>query len=292
MDVTFRENEPYYGLPTESGIYLSPPEEKQERGSVYDDGPTFVPVLAPTSGESRISNNTPSQGEDYTAGDNDNGFHEGEEDAMRDSPLPSQDVESTMHGDPGTNSNFYDSAAPINTTGQSDNQPSTSSENFPIAVRKSPRTRNPPRYLKDFVGHKYDITNYISYKYCNPSFQSFIASLDSTSIPHDWKEALEDSKWRDAMLEEMKALEKNKIWELVDLPRGKQPVGCKWVFAIKHTPEGKVERYKARLVAKGYTQTYGIDYEETFAPVAKMNSIRTLISCAANFDWNIYQLDV
>jgi hypothetical protein len=252
----------------------------------------FVPVLAPTSGESRISNNTPSQGEDYTAGDNDNGFHEGEEDAMRDSPLPSQDVESTMHGDPGTNSNFYDSAAPINTTGQSDNQPSTSSENFPIAVRKSPRTRNPPRYLKDFVGHKYDIANYISYKYCNPSFQSFIASLDSTSIPHDWKEVLEDSKWRDAMLEEMKALEKNKIWELVDLPRGKQPVGCKWVFAIKHTPEGKVERYKARLVAKGYTQTYGIDYEETFAPVAKMNSIRTLISCAANFDWNIYQLDV
>jgi hypothetical protein len=104
--------------------------------------------------------------------------------------------------------------------------------------------------------------------------------------------ALDDPKRKEAMLDEMRALEKNKTWELVDLPPGKQPVGCKWVFTIKHTPEGKIDRYKARLVAKGYTQTYGIDYEETFAPVAKMNSVRTLISCAVNFDWSIYQMDV
>jgi len=90
----------------------------------------------------------------------------------------------------------------------------------------------------------------------------------------------------------MRALEKNRTWELVDLPRGKQPVGCRWVFTIKHTPEGKVERYKARLVAKGFTQIYGIDYDETFALVAKMNSVRTLISCAINLDWDIYQMDV
>ena len=94
------------------------------------------------------------------------------------------------------------------------------------------------------------------------------------------------------MLEEMRALEKNRTWELVDLLQGKQPVGCKWIFTIKHTPEGKVEKYKARLVAKGYTQTYGIDYDETFAPVAKMNSVRTLISCVVNLDWDIYQMDV
>jgi hypothetical protein len=94
------------------------------------------------------------------------------------------------------------------------------------------------------------------------------------------------------MLEEMRALEKNKTWELVDLPPGKQPIGCKWVFTIKQTLEGKVDRYKARLVAKGYTQTYGIDYDEIFAPVAKMNSVRTLISCAVNLDWDIYQMDI
>jgi hypothetical protein len=94
------------------------------------------------------------------------------------------------------------------------------------------------------------------------------------------------------MLKEMKALEKNKTFELVDLPPRKQPVGCKWVFTIKHTPEGKVDRYKACLVAKGYTQSYEIDHDETFAPVAKMNSVRTLISCAVNLDWKIYQMDV
>ena len=94
------------------------------------------------------------------------------------------------------------------------------------------------------------------------------------------------------MLEEMRALEKNRTWELVDLPQGKQPIGWKWVFTIKHTPERTVERYKARLVAKGYTQTYGTDYDETFAPVAKINSVRTLISCAVNLDWDIYQMDV
>ncbi len=68
---------------------------------------------------------------------------------------------------------------------------------------------------------------------------------------------------------EMEALEQNKTWELVKLP----PVGCKWVFTVKYKADGTIERYKAQLVAKGYTQTYGIDYLETFAPVAKMNTV-------------------
>ena len=69
-------------------------------------------------------------------------------------------------------------------------------------------------------------------------------------------------------------------------------VGCKWVFTVKQTPEGKVDRYKARLIAKGYSQTYRIEYDETFAPVTKMGMVRTLISCAANFGWPLHQLDV
>ena len=75
------------------------------------------------------------------------------------------------------------------------------------------------------------------------------------------------------MQEEMRALKKNDTWDFVDLPNGKRAVGCKWVFTIKHKADGSVERYKARLVAKGFIQTYGIDYKETFALVAKMNSI-------------------
>lgn len=87
------------------------------------------------------------------------------------------------------------------------------------------------------------------------------------------------------MVEEMRALDKNKTRELVDLPRGKKPVECRWIFTVKYQANGSVEKYKARLVAKGYTQTYRIDYVETLALVAKMNSIKVLLSLATNQAW-------
>lgn len=88
------------------------------------------------------------------------------------------------------------------------------------------------------------------------------------------------------------ALERNGTWKLIPLPKGKKAIGCKWVFTVKETPEGNVERYKARLVTKGFTQFYGIDYDETFAPVAKMSIVRILVSLEANHRWQLYQLDV
>ena len=110
-------------------------------------------------------------------------------------------------------------------------------------------------------------------------------------MPRNIEEALDDPNWKSAVLEEFNALKKNGTWEIVDLPYDKKEVGCKWVFTIKCKADGTVERYKARLVAKGFTQTYGVDYQETFAPVAKLNSIRILLSLAANFNWPLYQLD-
>ncbi|GKB53087.1 putative reverse transcriptase, RNA-dependent DNA polymerase [Tanacetum coccineum] len=112
--------------------------------------------------------------------------------------------------------------------------------------------------------------------------RGFALSMYSDEIPANMEQALKSKHWKDAMEEEIKALIKNSTWEKRVLPPGKKTVGCRWVFTIKYKPDGTIERYKARLVAKGHTQTYGIDYSETFSPVAKINTIRVLISIAAN----------
>ena len=93
-------------------------------------------------------------------------------------------------------------------------------------------------------------------------------------------------------MEEKAALEKNGTWEIVQKPEDKSPMGCKWVFTIKYKSDGSIERYKARLMAKGFTQTYGIDFQKTFALVAKMNSIRVLLSLAINLDWPLLKFDI
>ena len=112
------------------------------------------------------------------------------------------------------------------------------------------------------------------------SNKSFVNQLSTVSIPNSVQEALADPRWKAAMNEKMKSLQKNETWELVDRPPGKKPVGCRWVYTVKHKADGTIERFKARLVAKGYTQTYGIDYTDTFAPVAKINTVRVLLSLA------------
>jgi len=94
------------------------------------------------------------------------------------------------------------------------------------------------------------------------------------------------------MVDAMTYLHKNEAWDLVELTAGKKPVNSKWVFKKKTNAEGKVEKYKARLVAKGYSQVPGIDFGDIFSPVAKVTSIRLLLSVAVAFDFEVEQMDV
>jgi hypothetical protein len=94
------------------------------------------------------------------------------------------------------------------------------------------------------------------------------------------------------MTEGLDALHKNHTWDLVDLPQGKSIVGCKWVYKIKSCSDGTVDRYKARLVARGFTQEYGVNYEKTFAPVARLSSVHALLAVAASRHWSLSQMDV
>ena len=125
--------------------------------------------------------------------------------------------------------------------------------------------------------------NFIKTK--NKELAIYSSRVYAIQIPQTHHEALRDKNWKNVMNEEIKPLNKNQTWEIVDLPKGKKIVGCKWVFVVKYNVDGSLERYKSRLVAKGYTQTYRVDYQETFAPMAKMNTVRVLLSLETNFDW-------
>ena len=99
-------------------------------------------------------------------------------------------------------------------------------------------------------------------------------------------------KWKAAADSEYELLMENETWELVELPCGRKPSECKWVFKIKHGSDGRVECFKGCLVAKGYVQRYGIDYDETFSPVVRFSSIRTLLALAVQSNMQIHQMDV
>lgn len=143
-------------------------------------------------------------------------------------------------------------------------------DEIPIMPRRSTRTRkqNP--------------------KYANAAI---IEEVDDEE-PTSYVEASKNKEWLKAMQEEIVALEQNQTWELVSKLRDVKPISCKWVYKIKHRTDGSIERHKARLVARGFSQQYGLDYDETFSPVAKLITVRVLLALAANKSWNLWQLDV
>ncbi|PNX99967.1 retrotransposon-related protein [Trifolium pratense] len=117
-------------------------------------------------------------------------------------------------------------------------------------------------------------------------------ALLADSEPIDFKMALKSKVWKKAMEEELKSIEKNKTWKLVNLPDKKKKIDVKWVFKLKLNPDGTVSKDKARLVARGFLQKHGIDYNEVFAPVARIETVRLVVALACKSRWSLYHLDV
>ena len=113
-----------------------------------------------------------------------------------------------------------------------------------------------------------------------------------SSEPSSYGDPTSKQVWVDAMIEEYKSIVKNDVWEVVPRPAGKSVVTSRWLYKVKHAVDDSVDKYKARFLARGFTQNEGIDYDETFAPVARYTTIRTIISLAAVFGWKLHQMDV
>jgi len=174
--------------------------------------------------------------------------------------------------------------------------------NQQIGNIKLTRDRKTPAFLNDYyynlVGMidnkkiKYPISDAISYRKLSQKHTRYSLTLSINFEPRNYDEAERNPKWRKAIAKEIEALTRNNTWIVTDLPHNKKPIGCKWVYKIKHKVDGSVERNKARLVAKGYNQLEGIDYLETFSPVVKLTTVRTLLVVVVKKVWFLKQLDV
>jgi len=117
-------------------------------------------------------------------------------------------------------------------------------------------------------------------------------SLHTHTEPKSYVEASKHDCYKQAMQVELQALEKIITWQLVDLPPIVKPIGCRWIYKVKHHANGSIERYKARLVAKGYNQIEGIDYFDIYFHVAKLTNVGLVIAFSYVHNWHLYQLDV
>ena len=145
-------------------------------------------------------------------------------------------------------------------------------------VRRSSRVSTKPSYLDDYV------------LLAEVECERLLMVINNE--PWDYNEAKEMQVWVDACKDELFSIEKNKTWILVDLPKGFKSIGLKWVFKIKRNADGSISKYKACLVAKGYVQRHRIDYDDVFAPVARVETIRLVIALAASKGWEVHHLDV
>ena len=141
-------------------------------------------------------------------------------------------------------------------------------------------------------GTPYPLDNFVTDMNFSPAHQAFLAAVTKETEPRNFREAVQHEIWRNSMQKEITAFEVNKTFSIVDLPPGKTAIGNMWIYKYKYNADGTIERPKSRLVALGNRQVEGEDYDETFAPVAKMTTIRGLLRVIAGKGWIVHQMDV
>ncbi|KAL4364052.1 hypothetical protein GQ457_04G026420 [Hibiscus cannabinus] len=152
-------------------------------------------------------------------------------------------------------------------------------------IRQSSRVAGKPSYLQQYFCSNassssclYHIEDHVSTSWLSPDYTAFISNISSSTEHVFYHQPVRVSEWRDAMQDELRAMDYLKTWSVVSLPSGKKAIDCKWVYRIKRKVDGSIDRYKARLAAKGFTQIEGVDYTDTFSPVAKMTSFKLLLA--------------
>ncbi|GJS54432.1 zinc finger, CCHC-type containing protein [Tanacetum coccineum] len=254
-DVKFKENETW--------------DWKDYIGEHTNDEPEWTNF---NIGDPEVTNEHPDQ--ETQPNEDDNEFPDNNDDddyasPTRDSPSHSQ----TPHT-PSTRSSEVNSQVTPNTSTQSYYQ----SDHDSIQIIDSPS--------------HFDHTPLRGFRTLKDLYENTEELLLVEDEPKNYKEASSDQKWIEAMKVELDSINRNNTWELTTLPKGHKAIGLKWVFKTKKDANGNIIKHKARLVAKGYIQQHGIDFEEVFAPVARMETIQLLLAIAANNKWDVHHLDV
>ncbi|KAJ9538231.1 hypothetical protein OSB04_030964 [Centaurea solstitialis] len=183
-----------------------------------------------------------------------------------------------------------ENTTPINVEPQSESIEEVQTQD----LRRSSRVRQEPdRYLGFLVSQDGgDLNEPTSYGEAVSGVIKSVSAKKTNCKRNHSPSGNESEQWQEAMKAEMQSMYDNQVWELTDLPQHCRAVGRKWVFKKKTNMDGNVHTFKVRLVAKGFTQTHGIDYDETFSPVAMLKSIRILMAISAYFNYEIWQMDV
>ena len=173
--------------------------------------------------------------------------------------------------------------------GQQDSVPGDVERTRPVRARREPKRFGEWHTEEDEIADNAEVVNVARYEPTH--FLYFASGITEPKTIDEASNSAHARDWKKAADEEFSSLTAMNTWELVELPKNREVIGCRWVFKVKEK-DGVVQKFKARLVAKGYSQQFGVDYHDTFAPVVRFNSLRTLLALAVQRGMIIHQMDV